>query len=73
MHEGLGAGIESPRVPHDPLNGRPALLDGRPAPLPNSERLASQGLALPMGQWLDEAAVRWLVDAVRVVSSPRVG
>ena len=39
----------------------------RAARLPNSERLASQGLALPMGQALDEPTVGLVVDAIRAL------
>jgi dTDP-4-amino-4,6-dideoxygalactose transaminase len=53
---------------------QPALAtDSRPPVLPNSERLASDGLALPMGPDLDASAVGWVVDAIRALSSHRAG
>ena len=62
-------GIETRAYYTTPLNRQPALVDGGlPAPLPNSERLASQGLALPMGQSLEPATVRSIVDAVRTLA-----
>ncbi len=62
-------GVETRAYYTTPLNRQPALVDGRRAArLPNSERLASHGLALPMGQTLDESAVRWVVDAIRALS-----
>ena len=62
------AGVETRAYYTTPLNRQPALVDGRPPePLPNSENLASEGLALPMGQSLDEAAVSRVVDAIRAL------
>ncbi len=67
---GLRAGgIETRAYYTTPLNRQPAIARGlRPAPLANSERLAADGLALPMGQALDEAAVRRVVEAIRALS-----
>ena len=62
-------GVETRAYYTTPLNRQPALAAGRHAArLPNSERLASHGLALPMGQALDESAVRWVVDGIRAHS-----
>jgi dTDP-4-amino-4,6-dideoxygalactose transaminase len=61
-------GVETKAYYTTPLNRQPALVNGRGAGrLPNSERLASHGLALPMGQALDEPAVRWVVDGIRAL------
>ena len=67
---GLRAGgIETRAYYTTPLNRQPAIARGlRPALLANSERLAADGLALPMGQALDEAAVRRVVEAIRALS-----
>ncbi len=62
-------GIETRAYYTTPLNRQPALVNGSRAPrLPNSERLASHGLALPMGPALDDSAVRRVVDAIRALS-----
>ena len=63
------AGVETRAYYTTPLNRQPALVDGADVePLPNSERLAAEGLALPMGQALDaESAVR-VVEALRAVT-----
>jgi dTDP-4-amino-4,6-dideoxygalactose transaminase len=48
-----------------PLHQQPAMREFSPAtPLPNAERLASQGLALPMGQSLSDADVATVAAAV---------
>ena len=62
-------GIETRAYYTTPLNRQPALTRGAAVvPLPNSERLASDGLALPMGQALDEAAIDRVVAAIRKLS-----
>lgn len=62
-------GVETRAYYTTPLNRQPALTGGlRAARLPNSERLASRGLALPMGQALDGSAAEWVVDAIRSLS-----
>ena len=62
-------GIETRAYYTTPLNRQPALTRGAAVvPLPNSERLASDGLALPMGQALDEAAIDRVVVAIRKLS-----
>ena len=62
-------GVETRAYYTTPLNRQPALADGADVvPLPNAERLAAEGLALPMGQALDaESAVR-VVEALRAVT-----
>ena len=61
-------GIETKAYYTTPLNRQPALVDGAPVTrLPNSERLAAEGLALPMGQALDEPTVGLVVDAIRAL------
>jgi len=60
------AGVESRAYYETPLYLQPALESWAPAaPLPATERLCSEMLALPMGPDLDAAAVTRVVDAVR--------
>lgn len=67
-------GIETRAYYTTPLNRQPALAHGAPVTrLPNSEQLASDGLALPMGQSLDGAAIDWVVAAVRKFSWRHAG
>jgi len=62
------AGIETRAYYTTPLNRQPAVVnENRPDRLESSERLASQGLALPMGQSLDAAAAIRVVDAIRAL------
>jgi dTDP-4-amino-4,6-dideoxygalactose transaminase len=62
------AGVETRAYYTTPLNRQPAVVDGSsPDRLVSSERLASQGLALPMGQSLDEATATRVVDAIRAL------
>lgn len=61
-------GIETRPYYTRPLHRQPALVKGPPASLPNCERLAADGLALPMGQCLEETSVRWVVEAIRALS-----
>ena len=60
------AGIESRAYFTTPLNRQPGLAGyAASVPLPNSERLAAEGLALPMGPALDRQSVAAVVDQVR--------
>ncbi len=62
------AGIETRAYYTTPLNRQPAVVDGsRSERLTSSEQLASKGLALPMGQSLDESAASRVVDAIRAL------
>lgn len=62
-------GIETRPYYTTPLHRQPAFRDASSRQvLPNCERLAAQGLALPMGQCLDTTAVQWVVDAIRALS-----
>jgi dTDP-3-amino-3,4,6-trideoxy-alpha-D-glucose transaminase len=62
-------GIETRAYYTTPLSRQPALASNAPATrLRSAERLASRGLALPMGQALDESAVGWVVDGIRAFS-----
>jgi dTDP-4-amino-4,6-dideoxygalactose transaminase len=67
----LEAGIESRAYYTTPLHLQPAMrpFAGNTA-LPNSERLAAQGLALPMGAALETSDVRSVIDAIRSTLSP---
>ncbi len=49
-----------------PLNRQPGMAGyAASVPVPNAERLAAEGLALPMGPALDRESVEVVVDAVR--------
>jgi dTDP-4-amino-4,6-dideoxygalactose transaminase len=59
------AGVEARAYYTVPLHLQPALAEfAPPDPLPEAERIAQTGLALPMGPGLDEAAMDDVVAAV---------
>ena len=61
-----GAGVEARAYYTTPLHRQPAMAAySPPDTLPNAERLAAEGLALPMGPALDRESVRAVVDEVR--------
>jgi dTDP-4-amino-4,6-dideoxygalactose transaminase len=60
------SGVEARPYFTTPLHRQPAMAGyARPTSLPNAERLAAEGLALPMGPALDTESVVAVVDAVR--------
>ena len=60
-----GAGIEARAYYTTPMHQQPALASyDRPDSLPNAERLAREGIALPMGPALDEGSVRAVVAEI---------
>ena len=62
------AGVEARAYFTTPLHRQPALAaHAKPRPLPNAERLAAAGVALPMGPGLDAASVRSVAAEVRRV------
>ncbi len=64
-------GIETRRYYEIPLHRQPGLARWAPlGPLPESERLAAQNLALPIGPALAPGAVERVVDAVRANLAP---
>jgi dTDP-3-amino-3,4,6-trideoxy-alpha-D-glucose transaminase len=65
-----GAGIEARAYYTTPLPRQPALAEfDRGTAIPNAERLATQGLALPMGPSLEPDAVGAVVEAVAAALS----
>jgi dTDP-4-amino-4,6-dideoxygalactose transaminase len=60
-----GAGIEARAYYTTPMHQQPALASyDRPDSLPNAERLAREGIALPMGPALDDGSVRAVVAEI---------
>ncbi len=60
------AGVESRAYFTTPLHHQPALATrATPRPLPNAERLAAAGVALPMGPGLDASSVMMVAAEVR--------
>jgi dTDP-4-amino-4,6-dideoxygalactose transaminase len=59
------AGIESRPYYTTPLHRQPVMADQAPDPMPSAERLAAEGLALPMGPALDRESVAAVVGEVR--------
>ena len=60
------SGIEARAYFTTPLHRQPAMARyGQPTSLPNAERLAAEGMALPMGPALDTESVGAVVDGVR--------
>ena len=64
-------GIETRPYYTTPTARQPALRDSAPPALTNSERLAAEGLALPMGPGLSIEAVETVVEALRGAVAPR--
>jgi dTDP-3-amino-3,4,6-trideoxy-alpha-D-glucose transaminase len=59
------AGIESRPYFTTPLHRQPVMVDHAADPMPSAERLAAEGLALPMGPALERESVAAVVDEVR--------
>jgi dTDP-3-amino-3,4,6-trideoxy-alpha-D-glucose transaminase len=59
------AGIESRPYFTTPLHRQPGIADRAPDPMPSAERLATEGLALPMGPALERESVAAVVGEVR--------